>query len=102
MNSVVNPVQLSLFPEPLSSYRVEDWYQLRWEKEDHFYEAYLHQDLWQNWQFSRRWGKIDGDQYQMITLTCANYSEALAHLTATARRRQHKGYRLVTPVPKEL
>ncbi|MGF1529230.1 MAG: hypothetical protein ACFCBW_20985 [Candidatus Competibacterales bacterium] len=94
-------IQLPLFPEPLSSYRAEDWYPLRFEKDARFYEVILHQDLWGQWFVTKRWGSGEGSAQTQLT-PCKSYAEVLDIVNAAARRCQRQGYIMVTPLPEGL
>jgi hypothetical protein len=67
----------------------------RWEKDTRYYEAHLHQDLWDSWVLTHVWGRRGARLGRIRHLPRASYAEGLGRLTETDQRRQQRGYRRV-------
>lgn len=73
----------------------ESWQHLRWEKDRHYYEVHLHQDLWGQWLLTCCWGQRGSALGQVRTLACTSYAEALTQLEQVKKRRTQREYQLI-------
>lgn len=55
----------------------------RWEKDTRYYEAHLHQDLWDGWVLTHVWGRRGTRLGRIRQLPCASYAEGLKHFTVS-------------------
>ena len=78
-------------------YAPERWQRRRWETDSRFYVAEITQDLWGRWLLYRRWGSRKTARGNHQTLPAASYEDALALIEATAKRREQRDYREVSP-----
>jgi predicted DNA-binding WGR domain protein len=76
------------------------WVQVRWERDTHYYEGYVHQDLWGAWVLTQSWGRRRTRLGRMIHLSCLSYLDAQERLAALDRRRRRRGYSPVPAVPE--
>lgn len=68
------------------------WIKQRWVKEGRYYEAYLQQDLWQEWVLTKVWGRRGAALGQIRDVPCRSYEEGLSRLEEVNRRRRQRGY----------
>ena len=80
----------------MTSYDVDTWQHLRWHKDTRYYHAQLHQDLWGQWVLTCAWGRRNSKLGQVRHTPCETYQQGLDLLQATIKRRQQRGYSLVT------
>lgn len=64
----------------------------RWVKGGRYYEAYLHQDLWQDWVLTQAWGRRGTALGQFRNRPCMSYEEGLFKLEQVDKRRRQRGY----------
>jgi predicted DNA-binding WGR domain protein len=72
-----------------------DWIRIRWHKGTRYYEAHLHQDLWDQWVLTRVWGRRGTQLGQIKHSICNSYEEGLAELDEVRVRREKRGYGIV-------
>ena len=70
-----------------------NWQKVRWIKDVRYYEAHLHQDLWDGWVLTRVWGTIGAANGRVVHTPCDSYSAGVSRLGQIAQRRKQHGYR---------
>lgn len=68
------------------------WVRQRWVKGGRYYEAHLHQDLWDGWVLTRVWGRRGAALGQIRNMPCLSYEEGMTRLEEVDKRRQQRGY----------
>lgn len=63
-----------------------------WRKGNRYYVVGVVQDLFGNWMVQRKWGSIQTNRGNTITLDAENYEHALKLVNDVEKRRKTRGY----------
>ena len=71
---------------------------LHWSKEDNgrYYSAFMCRDLFHDWTVVKSWGGKGKPKSQQLIIACKDQDEAIEVLASITRRRQTRGYKLVS------
>lgn len=67
-----------------------------WRKGNRYYVVEITQDLFGNWTVIRKWGSIQTNYGNTMTLDAENYQHALQLLRDVEKRRKTRGYSINT------
>lgn len=77
-------------------YQLEQWLSHRWQSDTRYYTAEVIQDLFGTWIFRCGWGGLSNRKGNHQEKALTSYDEGLVLLKETNKRRQERGYFLIS------